>query len=353
MPTDLDAALSAFRDDDYSVRLVRAVCAVVPFAPEIAHYHSVAEHLTRVDPKAKKPVLDRAVEIARADDAQRALWIADAMDTADSGITMFTGVATAVNLYRSKHGERLDALETDQQQAADAVLKGLALAYFVWKLFPGGPTEKVAAFRALPSGQALAFYYAAIELGLPFADNALTGGGGLLRDLYAKYGPQQVQKFAAVAGDEAAQGAVSVFDQLMGPVDSLVQMTSTHVGPIVEAASSYVPGAMNVGDKAAGMVATAADALHVYRYLGARVVAEACVVRALAEKPSDKPAMATNHPAGDEIKYTTKKPGKDEIVVQQPPARRGWCLIFALMIASSGAGTLAGLGALLYALVTP
>lgn len=337
MARDINEALAAFGPDDYTVRLVRAVCGVVPFAPELTPFRSIEEHVLQLDPKAKKPQVDRCKEIAAGDEAQRALWIANAMDTADSGITMLSGIKGVVSLYQSKQGERLDALETDPQQAADAVLKGLALSYLIWKLFPGGPIEKVAAFRALPSGQALAFYYATVELGLPFADNALTSGGTLLQTLYSKTGTEQVEKFAAIAGPEAAEGATGVMAQLMGPVDGIVKMASGSLSAIAGAASSHLPVAMNVGDKVAGVVASAADAMPVYRYLGARVVAEACAKRALAETPVDKPVGASNNPAMDEVKYTTKKADKNDITVPAPPAKRGWCLIFVMMIAGTGA----------------
>lgn len=348
MARDINEALAAFGPDDYTVRLVRAVCGVVPFAPELTHFRSIEEHLLQLDPKAKKPQVDRAKELSQGDEAQRALWIANAMDTADSGITVLSGIKGVVSLYQSKQGERLDALETDPQQAADAVLKGLALSYLIWKLFPGGPTEKVAAFRALPSGQALAFYYAAVELGLPFADNALTGGGTLLQSLYRRSGSEQLEKFTAIAGPEAAEGAKGVMAQLMGPIDGIVKMASGSLSSIAGAAASHLPGAMNVGDKVAGVVASAADALPVYRYLGARLVAEVCAQRALGETPIDKPVGAVHNPALDDVKYTTKKADKNDISVPAPPARRGWCLIFAVLIVGTGASAVVGAAAATY-----
>lgn len=352
MPIDINNALATFGPDDYTVRLVRGVCAAVPFAPELSAYRSLEEHLLQLEPKAKKPQLDRAKELSNAEDAQRALWIVDAIDKADAGISVFSGLKSAYSLAKSEQGQRLDALETDPQQAADAVLKGLALSYFIWKMFPGTAAEKVAAFRATPSGQALAFYYAAVELGLPFADNALTSGGTLLATLYEKYKGTEGEKFKAIAGPEAAAGAEEVMGQLTGPVDGIVKMASGSLQAIANAATTHLPGAMNVGDKVAGVVSTAADAMPVYRYLGTRVVAEVIARRALSEQPpSDRPAGASNNPALDEVKYTTKKADKNDIVVPAPPAKRGWCLIFALLLVAgpplAGAASIAGLYAAL------
>lgn len=335
MPTDIDQVLGAYRADDYSVRLVGAVCKVVPFAPELTFYHSLADALTQVAPQAKKPVLDRAAAIVAEDAGQRVLWVTSALDTADGGITAFSGLRSAVNLVRAQSGERLAALETDDAQAADAVLKGLAIAYVVYRLYPGSIAEKVAAFRASPTGQALAFYYAAVEVGLPFADNALVGGGKLLSDLYARFGPEQSAKLAAVAGPEAAEGANQVMGQLLGPLDQLVQMASGHLKTVASTVTSYLPSALDVGDKAAGAVATAADALPVYRWMGACLVAEAAIAQARAEATTPGAASAAHHPASDDIKYTTKLPGKDDIVVQAPPARR-FCFLFAFLFVQGG-----------------
>jgi hypothetical protein len=347
MARDIDEPLGSYRADDYTVRLCGAVCRVVPFAPDLQHYGSLAEALTQTDPKAKRPVLDRARELTNAEDAQRTLWMASAMDTADSGISAFSGIKTVVALYRSKQGERLAALETDSAQAADAVLKALALAYMIHRLFPGGPVDKVQAFRATKSGQALAFYYAAIEVGLPFADNALVGGGTFLSDLYERLGPEQADKLAVVAGEEAAEGAKGVMAQLLGPLDGLVKMASTHLSAIADAATTHLPTALDVGDKAAGLLATGADAMPVYRYLGTRLVAEVCVARSLSEVGVGKPAGTPDNPALDEVKYTIKKAGRDDIQVPAPARRGGWCFLFTALVATTGMTAMGGLAAVI------
>lgn len=306
MAIEIDELLGSFDDRDYSVRLVGTVCKVVPFAPDLPAWFSLVDGLKELDPDAKKPVLDRARELSRTDEAQRALWMVRALDTADSGIGVFSGVSSAIAMYKAKTGaERLDALETDTQQAVDAVIKGLALAFVIHKLYPGGITEKVGAFRASATGQAIVFYYAAIEIGLPFADNALLGGGALVKSLFDKFGPDQQQKLAAVTGspDEAA-AAMSTMSQLMGPIETMAGMAKEHLGPIAAATSGFLATAMNVGDKVAGVAATGADFLQVYRFLGARLVAEQCLRRAIAEAKTEQGARESRSAAAVAVKYT-------------------------------------------------
>src|SRR6478736_5057175 len=102
MTIEIDELLGAFDERDYSVRLVRTVCKVVPFAPDLPDWFSPVDCLTQLDPEAKKAVLDRAREFTRTDEAQRALWMVKALDTADSGLGAFSGIRSAVKLYQAK-----------------------------------------------------------------------------------------------------------------------------------------------------------------------------------------------------------------------------------------------------------
>jgi hypothetical protein len=60
----------------------------------------------------------------------------------------------------------------------------------------------------------------------------------------------------------------------------VVSSVAPHARRVAETASSFIPGALRIADKAAGVVATGADALPVYKYLGARAATEACVLLA-------------------------------------------------------------------------
>ena len=248
MAIEIDELLTAFDQRDYSVRLVRTVCKVVPFAPDLPDWFSMVDGLKEIDPAAKKPVLDRAIELSRARRPSALCGWCGSLDAADSGLGVFSGVKSAIAMYQAKTGqERLDALETDTQQSIDAVLKGLAMAFVIYKLYPGSLTEKVSAFRGSSTGQAIIFYYAAVEVGLPFADNALLGGGTLVKSLFEKFGPDQQAKLAAVAGEEEALQAASMMQQLVVPVETMAGMAKEHLGGIASAAAGVAATALDVG----------------------------------------------------------------------------------------------------------
>ena len=328
---ELDDVLGEYHAEDYSVRLVQAVCKVVPFAPDLPHAHSLAAVVKKMDPDAKKQVAERAAVLARGEPAKGAMWVAKALDTADSGITVYSGVTSAVKLYKAEEGKRLEALETDPAQAADAVLKGLGIALMVHRLFPGGPLEKVDAFRKTDAGKAILFYYAAIDVGLPFTDNVVQGGGALLAQLWERFGSQETEKLAAVAGAEDAQAAVGLLQKLQGPIVTMVDLASKHLAPIAEAAVAQLPKALDVADKVAGVAATGADALPVYRYLGARLAAEVVAKQALEEAVASAAEEAQKAeeagPGPGQVAFTRAKevvdPNALEVAPQAPKKRKG------------------------------
>jgi hypothetical protein len=350
MAEDVNALLVQFSEDDYTPRLCRGIFKVVPFAPSLPHYGSLVEALQIIEPGAKRKALERAEEIIKTEPYQRALWMCNALDTADSGISVFSGVKSAVALYRARQGEGspLDALETDQQQAADAVLKGLGLAFIVYHLFPGGPTEKIKAFQESETGKALALYYAAVEVGLPFADNALTGGGRMIADLFERMGEDKVQEFASVTGQSEATEAVGVMRQLIQPLDGMVQMASKYLSLMADAAVANLPKAMNVADKVAGVAATGADAMPVWRYLGARLVAERAILQAVSEVGTGETFAPTVHdpsdPVSSPIKYSRTTESAADALPAAPPRKKGCflkTLFFGSFLLAAGAAGLA------------
>ena len=95
---------------------------------------------------------------------------------------------------------------------------------------------------------------------------------------------------------------------------------------------------MSVGDKVAGIAATGADVLPVYRYLGARLAAEEVIRRAVAQTAEQTQAAASAHPSSVEVKYT--RSSNDLPDAPKPVAKRGGCLPFLLLLMAAGLGPL-------------
>lgn len=273
----VDAALAEFKPEDYTVRLVNGVFKVIPHSPTLTPYRALEDAVRTVHPQADAILFAKARQASVQQDVLDVLWMANLLDSGDKGYALFTGLKGAFNLVRGAEG----AMETDPQQRNDAVLKGLGIAYMAYNAFPGSLTERVEAFRTTPAGQALLMYYAAVEIALPFADNAVDIGGNFVQQLFAKEGAGQFSRLSSLAGGKSLEGAMGMFTAMTGGVQRVVDTASKYTKPVAEAAKQYAPGALSAGDKIAGAVATAADVMPVYRYLGGRLAAEGAAWRAL------------------------------------------------------------------------
>lgn len=342
MAHDIDEALGGFADDSYTVRLCRGVFKILPFSPELDPWHTLDECVQHLEPRAGDKVAARAREIALQAGPQSVLTTADRLDSADKVISMYTGVKGAVKLFKAKKGERAAALETDSPQATDAVLKGLGMAWIVHRMFDGSLKEKATAFGELKSGRNLATYYAAIEVGLPFSDNALLGAGGFLGKLFDKHEDSQAAKLASVAGGNATE-AVGMMHEMMGPIEKMVSASRQYLGAVADSASETMPAALDVADKAAGVVATGADMLPVYRFLVARLVAEYCATRALEEVGFEIEAEMNPVP---EVAVTQSQPAPAAQSYEPEPAKKGG--IMKTMVFAAALGVVGCAGAMAF-----
>jgi len=277
--TTVDEALGEFESEALTCKMLRSVYRVVPYSPELPHFASVDDATRLLKADASASDLSRARDIAQnTADLADILWMARLLDAGDKGYTILTGLWSAVKMFR---GDGVEALDTDTQQRNDAVLKALGISYMVHKAYPGSLTEKANGFRESHTGQAIAVYYGAVEVALPFADNAAVAGTSFMSDLFGKIGGSQANRLASMAGGRSIEGAQAMLETLTEPLQRVVAHTSKYTQPIADAASPYVPGLMSGADKVAGVVAGAADVMPVYRLLGARLAAESAARRAL------------------------------------------------------------------------
>lgn len=271
------ARLAEFQPSDLTCKAVSAVMTIVPGSPELVPYpgmHQVVSNLGD-DPA----LVAKAMKYVGDDQVTDVLWMSRMIDHGDRGYAIFTGVASALSLFFKKKTVS-EALETDKQQRNDAVLKAFALGYLAWKAFPGTIPERTKMFAATPAGRSLLTWYAATEIGLPFADNALIGGGRLFDDFMDKYGSEQLARLSGMATGRDIDGAGEALDGLRGTIRENIDKVRPHLDRIGGAVQEYAPTVMNTADKAAGIAANVADVMPVYKMLGARLAAEGAVVRA-------------------------------------------------------------------------
>jgi hypothetical protein len=273
----IDPVLAEFGPETVTVRLVRAMFGAMPFAPPQLPYASLAECAAQV-PGASPALASNVLALSARPEVQSALATARMIDTGDAGIAVYSGVQSAFRLF---FGGGLGAIDTDSEQGVDAALKLVALAYLTHQLFPGAPQEAVQALLSTSAGQTIGYYYATVEVVLPFADNALSGTGHVMQTLLARHGQAAMSKLGTLpGGGQMAGAAQGVLGSLVSPIEGAVRQVMPYARQIAGSAQQYLPGVLGAADKVAGAVSAGADALPVYRYLGARLAAEACVLRA-------------------------------------------------------------------------
>lgn len=272
-------ALDEFNEESLTFKLLTGVYTAVPYSPAFPHWRSVDDAVRTLKPDATQEDLIRAQQIAQTNqEVANILWMAKLLDAGDKGYAIVTGLHTAFKLFK---GQGMEALETDDQQRNDAILKALGLAYMVYYAYPGTVQQKAIAFRDSPTGQAMMMYYGSIEVALPFADNVAQYAGGSLSNMLNNEAGGQANRLAQMAQGHNLEGAIQMLSELTDRLQRVADHATNHIKPVAEQIGPYVAGGANIADKAAGALANAADVMPVYRLLGSRLAAESAARRAL------------------------------------------------------------------------
>lgn len=274
----IDPVLAEFNAGSATVRVSNAIFGAVPFAPRQPSYATLDQCAHAFFPQVTEKAESIVFKLAQSDDVASALSVANTIDTGDTGIAVYSGVHSALQMF---FGGGMKAIDTDSEQGVDAALKLLGLAYMIHKLFPGGPQDAASAFYTTPAGQAVAFYYASVDVALPFADNLVSMGGNAVQTLLTRHGGAAAGRLAMLpGGGQIASTAQGMVGSLIAPIEGVVRQVAPYAKQIAGSAMQHLPGVMGAADKLAGVVAGGADVLPFYRYLGGRLAAESCVLRA-------------------------------------------------------------------------
>lgn len=277
MPDPVTDVLAGFGRSALTVRVSQVLFQAIPGAPEFVHYSDVtgaASRLGHTSSSASEAELEAALA---GDDTRRVLWVARKLDLADATLASYSGIANAISWLTGIQAGR-KAFESDRQQAIDAGLKVLATAYMT-KLFPGTVRERVQALAALPAGREMLLYLCVVEIALPFLDNVVEKGWDFAQRNIADVSGETESRFGQAVGGAELGEIRATAEEVNGFLGRTMDALRGHLVPIV----TRLKGAMSITGSATGAMATALDAMPVWTFLGARLAAEACVLRA-AEK---------------------------------------------------------------------
>jgi hypothetical protein len=287
----LETELQKFGPRSITARLCTTLLNALPDAPDAGSWTDLAGCLEATAPGSS--LLNRVHTLAEEPAVGRALFAAKAIDTGDTGITILTGVRSALSLFLGDKGPGAGA---DAQQAADAALKALGIAYLASQLIPRPPAQRVAILASLPAGQALVRTYAAIEVALPFGAAVVQANGTHVATLVETQSRKVAGKLLGVIGRQGVDDAQETLAELLSWMDQAALEIAPDGDELSKTLGNVLPGRLTAHTEAlSDLVAAGADALPLYRYLCARLAAETRV--ALARYETDPSLEPTGPPA--------------------------------------------------------
>ncbi len=275
----VERELAGFPPTAVTVKVIQAMLSVLPHSPSLPWYAGVDDAATSVFGGVPDDVLERARALLDDRRVDQAMFAARSIDTGDTGLTIVSGVRSALALFLGSKGPS----PLLQQQRADAALKALGLAYLLTRLVPRAPEERVALVESVPAGQEILLYYAAIEIALPFAGEVTAAEGTFVTTLVREQGTAIAGKLLGVVGREGVADAQQMLEHLTGLLDRTVLHVLPHTAALADRLRGLMPPALGASGTLSELVATGADALPCYRWLCSRLAVEASLALAKLE----------------------------------------------------------------------
>ncbi|GIX40639.1 MAG: hypothetical protein KatS3mg129_0372 [Leptospiraceae bacterium] len=273
----IEEVLTEFKENDNTVKITKFILDNLPMAPEFYYYMDFPRAIKRYQTNVSPELIDKIREIARYDDdLHKIIKTAKAIDKADGGLGIFTGLKNTYDAIKKTEGKR--TFEADPQQAIDAGLKAIALAYIISLV---SKENSLQTFFDLKAGQELLYYFITIELALPFTDNLIEEGGKFLYKILKQKESDIENRFANFTDEESYQKAKNILNHISDQLDRIAVVVSQNIKPFEEQLKNKLPTILNVTDSVTGGLATFLDLMPIWKFLGARVAAEAAIYKAI------------------------------------------------------------------------
>jgi hypothetical protein len=292
MNDPVSECLERFQEKDVTVKVCRLLFGTIPTAPTFAFYRDLKGAIRRVGHDQTGEVPASMLEAVQSQPVIRALWVADKLDIEDATLASYTGASNLLSWFTDGRSERR-AFEADRPQAIDAVLKTLGVSYMTNKLFEGSVKEKISRLISLPAGREIVLYLCVAEIALPFFADVVEGGWDFASKHLQGAMTDGESKFGQVMGEKATGDLKETLDGMNGLLEKTMSEVREHLGPLVSKLDSAMPKVFNFTGSATGVMATALDALPVWRFLGGRLAAEASAVRMVDAATPETAANST------------------------------------------------------------
>lgn len=275
----IEEVLLEFNENDHTVKVTKFIMDNLPMAPEFYYYNDFYRAIRRYRSDISEELLIKVREIAQFDDnLHKIVKTAKSIDKVDSGLGIFTGFKNTYDTIKKNDKKR--TFESDPQQAIDAGLKAIALAYIISNTSKYNPLQT---FLELKAGQELLYYFLTVELALPFTDNLMEEGGKFLYKILQQKESEIKNRFTNFTDDSSYQQAINILNTMSEKIDKIAVLISQNIKPFESQLKNKLPTILNVADSLSGGIATFLDIMPVWKFLGARVAAEAAIYKALKD----------------------------------------------------------------------
>lgn len=266
----IDAYLNQFQESDYTLKLLTTIYSIVPMNTSFKFYNQFEDGLKRIKPDLTQSEIEIALNKLNEENIQSALKAFNYVDTSDKLIAGYAGIKNVLNLFGMGNQKR--TFESDPQQALDAGVKGLVIAYAINKLYSGDISTKIHKLQNTPAGIELLIYYVLLEIAIPFTDNLIEGSSQAIQKLLGN--KREIQNKFQTLGLNI-DNSTEILENIQNSFSNYLDKVKNYVNPVANKIINFFPTAMNIADSVTGVISTSADLLPVWTFLGARLTTEA------------------------------------------------------------------------------
>ncbi len=274
--SQLQEIIRQFKENDYTVKLVSSIFSIIPLEKPYVFYNEFKNGLRRIIPDLREEDLQKAYQLLSDSKIQSTLKAFIYVDTSDKLISSFAGIKNVLNLFGMGSNQKR-TFESDPEQALDAGVKALVIAYAINNLYSGDIKTKIQQLIQIPAGIELLIYYSLIEIALPFTDNLIEGSSNALSKLFENQ--HEIENKFNTLGIGNIENSKEIIRSLQNTLPSYLDKVKNYVNPVANKIKEYLPTAMNIADSATGVVASGADLLPVWTFLGARLITESIALK--------------------------------------------------------------------------
>lgn len=273
----IDQILVEFNENTPTVILLRLILENIQTAAEFYYYEDLKSAIRRYEKEPNEQIYKKVLNFAKYNQTiQKILNTLVLIDQNKIELGFFAGIKSDYEFLIEK--EKVGNSETDPLQVLDTGIKAIAFGYIVSLI----SEELSLNFLRIKAGIELLYYFILVKLVLPFANYQKETGAGFLYQILQEREKEISKIFSDFIDKHSYQKARYVLDIISYELDQASSEISKNFLQIKENLTNVLPNLMNVTDSTPEGISITLNLMPMWKFLGARLSAEACVLRVLS-----------------------------------------------------------------------